>query len=623
VARAAEKLGVTPERITVSDGIASVIGDASKKVSYPELLSDGKFHSEIGWNKQFGNPLALTSPAKPKSPDQYKVVGTSPLRYDVAGKVFGTKPYTSDIRVEGMLHGRMIRPGVAGAVPVSVDESSIADIPGARVVRKANFIGVVAPKEWDAVRASQKLRVTWSEVPEPFPDQSEIYNHIRNAGITKRDGPDDVGNVDAAFAKAARVVRAEYEWPFQSHASMGPGCAVADVRADGATVWTGTQKPHFAGQCVAKLLNLPLEKVRAIWVAGPGSYGRNDAGDATMDATMLSQAVGKPVRVQYMRYEGHCWDPKAPASIHRARAALDAQNNVLAYEFVSRGFSRIDANSTEAEPGDTLAGMLLGYKRAMVQAFNLPDAAYEFENRRMAWECVAPLLVTASPLRTSHMRDPNGPQITFASESFMDEVAFAAGADPVEFRLRYIKAPRDIAAIKAVAERAGWKTGASGTRRTRNGNTVTGQGFAYTQRGGTIVAVVVEVEIDESTGGLRTRRFTVAHDCGLVVNPGTLRKVIEANVIQGTSRTVHEEVRFDRRNVQSIDWKTYPIVDIGEIPDAIDIVLLDHPEAQATGAGEASTRPIAAAIGNAIFEATGQRLRRAPLTPERIKASFA
>src|SRR5262245_61927670 len=239
--RAAEKLGVGVERLTVNDGVVSVTGDAAKKISYADIIGGQYFHSQIGWNNQYGNPLALTSPAKPKTPDQYKIVGTSPPRFDVSGKVFGTKPWVSDIRVEGMLHGRMIRPAVPGASVVSVDESSIRDIPGARVLRKGDFIGVVAPKEWDAVKASHQLLVTWSQVADPFLEMNQLYDHIRKAPVTKSD-KQEKGQVDAAFARAARVIEAEYEWPFQSHASMGPACAVADVRADGVTVWTGTQK---------------------------------------------------------------------------------------------------------------------------------------------------------------------------------------------------------------------------------------------------------------------------------------------------------------------------------------------------------------------------------------------
>ncbi len=366
VMRASERLGAPVEQLTVTDGVVSVKTDPAKKISYAEIIDGKGFQSKIGWNDEYGNPLALTSPAKPKTHDQYKIVGTPQKRMDVAGKVFGTSPWVGDIRVEGMVHGRMIRPPVAGASVASVDESSIAHIPGAQVVRKGDFIGVVAPKEWNAIKAAQALRVTWSDAKEPFVEMKDLYIHIRNAPPTNRGG-NDRGEVDAAFARAARVVTAEYEFPFQSHASMGPGVALADVRPDGVKVWTGTQKPHFAANGVAGCLGVPPETVHAVWIAGSGCYGRNDAGDVTMDAAVMSQIVGKPVRVQYMRHEGTGWDPKAPASIHRARAALDADGNLIAFDFYSKGFSRLETNSSEGRAGDTLAGMLTGQKGARQQ----------------------------------------------------------------------------------------------------------------------------------------------------------------------------------------------------------------------------------------------------------------
>ncbi len=621
--RAAAQWGVAPERLTVTDGVIAVTGDPAKTMSYATLIGGRYFHEKIGSNNQLGNNLTLTGKAKPKSPAAYKVVGTNVPRSDVAGKTYGSKPFVTDIRVDGMLHGRIVRPLNAATTPIAVDESSIRAISGARVVQKGDFLGVVAEREWDAIEAARLLKVTWSNAADLFPDPNQLYDYIRKAPVTKRQVTTDKGAVDAAFAGAARIVEADYEWPFQSHAGMGGACALADVRADGVTCWTGSQKPHYAAQGVAAILGVPQDKVHAIWVTGPGSYGRNDAGDALMDAAVLSQAVGKPVRVQYMRHEGTGWDPKAPASVHHARAAIDAQGKVVAWEFSSKGFSRTDTNSNESDPGDSLAGLQLGHKPQLLAAFGAPDEAYEFANKRVSWETIAGFTAKASPLRTSHMRDPLGPQIHFASESFVDEVAFALKADPVEFRLAHITAERDRAVIKAAAEKAGWKTGPTGTRRGRNGNIVTGRGIAYADRGTTFIAAVADVEIDRNTGQVRARRITLAHDCGCIINPGTLKNVIEGNVVQGISRALHEEVKFDRRSVKSVDWLTYPILDISEVPDAIDIVLINHPEIDPSGAGEPSTRIIAAALNNAIFEATGVRLRRAPLTPERVKGAFA
>ena len=319
---ASERLRVPADRMTVVNGVISDKSHAAKTVSYGELIGGQHFDVTLEWNKQFGNDLAVTGKGKPKSPVDYKLVGKGGVRRrDVPPKVLGTLDYMVDVKVPGMLHGRMIRPPVAGAVPTMIDEDSVKDIPGVKVVWKQGFIGVVAPREWDAVRASERLKITWSDAKPPFPNQAAIYEHIRKSEVVHRDVEQTVGDVDAVFAKATRVVEQTYEWPFQSHAGMAPACGVADVRNGEATIWSGTQKPHYAAQGVAKMLNLPADKVKCIAMTGPGSYGRNDAGDATMDAAILSQAVGKPARVQGMRHEGHGWDPKAPASVHVARAA--------------------------------------------------------------------------------------------------------------------------------------------------------------------------------------------------------------------------------------------------------------------------------------------------------------
>jgi nicotinate dehydrogenase subunit B len=619
---ASAKLSVPADRLEVADGVVAVSGDPASRVSYGELIGGRYFDLPLKWNGKLGNDLVAEGEAKPKPPAAYKIVGTSPPRFDVPAKVFGTLDYVTDVKVPGMLHGRMIRPPVAGAVPLAVDESSVREIPGVRIVRNQGFLGVVAEREWDAVQAAERLKVTWSEPPPPFPEYSALYDHIRQAPVVKREVPVTAGEIDPVFAGAARVVEAEYEWPFQSHASMGPACAVVDARADGATLWSGSQKPHFARDGVARILGLPPDKVHGIWVPGPGSYGRNDAGDAGIDAALLSKAVGKPVRVQGMRYEGHGWDPKAPASIHRARAALDQDGRVTGYVFESKGFSRIDIDTNESDPAYSLAGQLTGLPLKSLQGFGVPAESYGFANKRLAWETISPLLDRASPLRTAHLRDPVGPQIQFASESFIDEIAAAVGADPVAFRLRYLTAPRDIAVVKAAAERARWQPRPS-PRTDRNGDTLVGRGVAYAQRSGAVVAIVAEVEIDRRSGKVWARKFTVAHDCGLIINPDGLRRCIEGNVVQGTSRALSEEVTFDRAKVTSVDWASYPILDITEAPEAVDIVLLNRPELPPAGAGESSIRPVAAALANAVFDATGVRLRRAPLTPERLKPALA
>jgi CO/xanthine dehydrogenase Mo-binding subunit len=620
---ASEKLGVPIEQLTVTDGVVSDKNDAAKKVSYGDLIGGRQFNVELEWNKNIGNDLMVKGKAKPKSPSEYKTVGKpGTRRRDIAPKVLGTIEYMVDVKVPGMLHGRMIRPAVASSVPTAIDESSVKDIPGVKVVWQKGFLGVVAPREWDAIRASEKLKVTWSDAKPPFPNQSELYDHIRKAAVVTEDPPKKSGDVEAAFASAAKVVEATYEWPFQSHAPMSPACGVADVRDGEATVWTASQKAHYAAEGVAKMLNLPLEKVKAVQMIGPGSYGRNDSGDAVMDAAVLSKAVGKPVRVQGMRYEGHGWDPKAPASVHVSRAAVDKDGKVIAWKFETKAFSKRDTLNNEGSPEHTLAGQLMDLPLKPVMLFGHPDESYNFPSIHKISATIAPLLDRASPLRSAHLRDPGGPQTHFAVESFMDELALALNMDPVEFRVRNLKDARDIAVIKAVAEKAGWQPRV-GARKQIKGDVYVGQGIAYATRGGTRVATVAEVEVNRSTGKVWAKRFTVAQDCGQIIAPDLLRLTIEGNIVQSTSRALWEEVKFDEKSVTSTDWKSYPIVDMTEAPETIDIILIDHPELPPTGAGEATTRPTAGALANAIFDATGIRLRQAPFTPERLKAGMA
>ena len=360
------------------DGVVSVVTDPARHVSYAELIGDRHFDVPMQWNGVYGNGLVARGRAEPKHPGDYQTVGTSVPRTDIPEKVFARHQFVTDIRLPGMLHARMLRPAVTGSVPTAVDETSIGDIQGARVVWKRGFLGVAAPREWDAIRAARTLKVTWSQVVPPFPGTGGLYDHMRTATPIARKEPVKQGDADAAIAGAAKIVEAEYEWPFQSHASMGPACAVVDARPDCATVWTGTQKPHFAAIGVARILGLKPAQVRAIWVRGAGSYGRNDAGDAAMDAAMMSQALGVPVRVQYMRAEGTGWDPKGPASIHRARAGLDANGRVVGYRFDSRGFSRTDIATNESDPAHSLAGQSMGMKLSPTQEFGIPTDPISF-----------------------------------------------------------------------------------------------------------------------------------------------------------------------------------------------------------------------------------------------------
>ena len=619
---AAEKLGTPAAQLIVVNGTVSAAFNRDKKTSYAELIGGKYFNVQLDWNKQMGNALYAPGKAQPKKHTEHKIVGKPIKREDVAPKVFAQEYFVTDIKVPGMVHGRMIRPAVAGQVPVKIDESSIKGIPGAKVVWDKGFLGVVADKEWDAIKAAETLKVEWSQVNPPFPDQTTLYDHIRKAPVRKAQVDKQNGNVDDAFKSAARVIEAEYEWPFQSHACMGPACALIEIKDGKVDCWSGSQKTHFVQLGLAAQLGVPPANVHVRWIPGPGCYGRNDADDCAADCAVLAKAVGKAVRLQYSRNEGTGWDPKGPASVHKARAAIDAQGNVIAYEFMSKGFSRIDVNTNGSRLHDTLAGHTLGVELKPGENFGVPAESYEFANKKMGWETIPPLLDRASPLRGAHLRDPVGPQIHFASESFMDEVAAATNQDPIEFRLKHVKDPRDQAVIKAAAQKFGWDTRPSPSR-SQTGTKVAGRGIAYSQRNGTKVAVIAQVEVDRTTGKIWAKKFTVAHDCGQIINPDGLEKCIEGNIIQGISRTLWEEVKFDNKSVTSVDWMTYPILDITETPETIDFALINHPDQPPTGAGEPSIRPVAAAIANAIFDATGVRIRRVPFSPDRVKQALS
>jgi CO/xanthine dehydrogenase Mo-binding subunit len=628
VEMASERLRMPADQLTVTDGTVHGIREPDKAVSYASLIGGDYFNVQLDWNGQYGNPLVAAGKAKPKPPAQFKVIGRPIPSSDIPAKIFGRTAYTTDVRRPGMLHARMIRPPEAGAVPVDVDEHSIQSIPGARVVRVVNLLAVVADSEWDAVRAASALQVTWSQVAPPFPAMADLYDHIRRAptafesatNMFVRQTPVDQSPVEQALARAPRIIEHEYEYPFQSHASMGPAAAVAEVANGKVTVWTGSQKPHFAREGIAKQLGVPVADVRVVAMPGPGSYGRNDAGDASFDAAILAKVTGRPVRVQYMRHDGTGWDPKGPAAVIQMKAGIDESGNVLAHRFKARGFSSWTVLPWELAPEETLAGMWTGAAAAPKDNFGVAGNSYKFPVQLSFFQTVPPLLRGPSPLRTGQFRAPQTPQMLFGQESFMDELAFTAGADPVEFRLRYVNDPRDAAAIRAVAEKAGWERRLKPRLRTRDG-LMLGQGMAYTQHSDTTtVALVADIELDPRSGRVWVRRFAVAHDCGLVVNPLGLVRTIEGAVLMATSRALFEEVKFDRRKVTSVDWATYPILEMRDIPEAIDVLVLNRPEAPPSGAGEPATGVVAPAIANAIFDATGRRLRRAPFTAASIRA---
>jgi CO/xanthine dehydrogenase Mo-binding subunit len=642
VARASDRLGVPSDRLAVSDGTVYIAtdptrraGEAGPVVTYADLIRDG-FATEIDWNGQYGNGLLVTGAAAPKSHTAHTVVGTSVARKDIPGKILATTEFCHHVTLPGMLHGRCIRPPVAKAVPMSVDQSSIDDIPSARVVRKGDFLAIVAASEWHAIKAARQLRVTWSDTDPPFPSMEALFAHIRNAPVaadSSRAGfgggrPFDAKPSLDAIAAAATKLEAEYEVPFQSHARMAPSIGVADVKNGEALVFSDTQKPHNTRDGIAKLLGLPPEKVRVIWKPGSGSYGRSDADEAAFEAALLSQEVGAPVRVQWMRDEGHAWDPKAPACVISCKAGLDAGGGLVGWYFRAKGFSGWDVMFNAADPKDTLVGQLVGFAKGDAHNFGVPEESYAFPNAVKYWETIPPLLERASPLRCAHMRAPQEPQLHFAQECFIDEVAHAAGVDPIALRLMHLTDAREIAVLEAVARASGWETRPSpagpqsGAGSAAGGGLLRGRGVAINSGFGGYVATVCEVEVDRASGRVWPRRFVVAHDCGLIINPQSLRATIEGNIVQGVSRTLCEEVRFDSQNVRSVDWISYPILEAMDAPESIEIVTLNRPELPAGGAGEPAHVTVPAAIGNAVFDATGVRIRRLPLTAERVRQSI-
>lgn len=621
---ASAKLGAPVAELDVNDGKVSVKSDAAKTVSYGALAGGDELKEALRVSGG-GFALNVEGPGSPKDPSKYKIVGQPVPRVDLPPKILGQASYSTDVRVPGMLHGRVIRPAAAGAQFVSLDESAARIVKGYRkAVVRGNFVGVVADHEWAAIQAAQKLKVNWS-TPDPlFP--TDLFAHIRAAKPRATRQLVNQGDAVSALSNGAKTVESSYEWPFQAHSTMGPGCAVADVRADGVTtVWTGAQKPHALRKGLAQMLNLPENRVRVIWVEAAGSYGRAGDEDVAGDAALLSQAVGKPVRVQWSRADMTAWGGKGPAAVIDLRAALDGQGKISAIAMESRAFSGTEIIPQATTAGNLLAGQLIGAPNPTAGdeyvQWGGSTYPYAIRNVHCVGHVIAALCPSSSPLRTTHLRDPNGPAGTFASESFVDELAAVAGADPIEFRLRHIEDARAKAVLAAAAERSGW-TSRPSHQHSGTGTVLKGRGVALSLRGGTYVAIVAEVEVNRSSGAVRVHRLVCAHDCGLIINPGALRGTIQANLVQSMSRAMKEEVTFNGSHVTSVDWNTYPVARWRDIP-AVEVVLLNRPEIAPSGAGEPSSRPTAAAIHNAIFDATGARIRRVPLSPERVLAAMS
>jgi nicotinate dehydrogenase subunit B len=617
---AADKLGTPVEKLQVKDGVVSVIGNANQKTSYGQLVGGNKFNLKITAQGAAAE-LKLAEDVKPKGVKDYQTVGTTVPRFDIPPKLTGEAVYINDLRIPGMLQGRVVRPPVISTEPIGIDESSIKGIPGVvMIVREGKFVGVVAKTEWAAIKAAQALKVTWSKPATKLPaNQEEVYAYLKNTKPMRSQKAVDKGNVDTALSQAKKVYARTYRFPFQLHAMIGPSCAIADVKADKATIWCGTQGPFRSRKNIATLLRLPEKDVRVIYYEGSGSYGRLATEDAGEDAALLSRAAGVPVRVQWSREDEHGWSPKGPAQVDVVKAAVDGDGKLTSWDFVDLSLPR-----TEADGTPMLASVQVGIKPANPDAANGSQSAgeiYTVDNQRIVANLINWRFAEPHPLRTSQLRAPGDISRCFATESMLDEIAADLKQDPVEFRLSHLgKDKRASECLQAAASKAQWQKRAFPAL-LATGNIATGRGVALTRRSGAYVATVAEIEVNKANGQLAVKRIVCAHDCGLIVNPDGVRNQIEGNVIQGVSRALFEEVMFDANGVTSLDWKSYPILRFTDLPE-LEVVLINRPDIAPLGAGEPATIPLAAAIGNAIFDATGARLYDGPFTPKRVMAAL-
>ncbi len=612
---AAEKLGAGPENLKVNDGVVSVQGDPKKTISYAQLIGGRRFNLKIR-AEGAGAELKLAQDVKPKNAKEYHTVGKPVPRFDLPPKLTGEAIYIHDVRIPGMLHGRVVRPPVINTEPVSIDSDSVRGIAGVTmVVREGKFVGVVAKTEWAAIKAAEALKVTWAAPATKLPANAEaVYAYLKTKPMRSQKAVDK-GNLENGFRQPNKSYERSYRWPFQLHGMLGPSCAVADVKRDKATLWCGTQGPFRTRKNIATLLQLPEPSVRVIYYEGSGSYGRLATDDGVEDAALLSRAVGAPVRVQWMRRDEHGWEPKGPAQVDAIKAAVDGDGKLIAWDFLDLSLPR-----TEADGTPMLASLQLGIKPSTPDGSNGSQSAgeiYAIDNQKIFANLINWRFTEPIPLRTSQLRAPGDIARCFATESLLDEIAADFKQDPVDFRLGYLtKDKRGTDCLKAATLKANWQKRPSPSAASA-GRIASGRGVALTRRAGTYVAAVAAVEVDKSSGQISVKRVVCSHDCGLIINPDGLKNQIEGNIVQGISRALYEEVAFDGHGVTSLDWLSYPIIRFADVPE-IDIVLIDRPDVAPLGAGEPSTIPLGAAVANAVFDATGARLYEGPFTPKRV-----
>src|SRR6266849_293151 len=607
VARAAERLELPVEELAIEDGL--IRGRDNRSVSYGELIAGETIR------------LELADDVPVKEVNAYTIVGQSVPRIDLPAKATGELVYVHDVRVPGMLHGRVVRPPYAGVDAgafvgeslIAVDAASVADIPGlVAVVRIGDFVGVVAEREENAIKAAAQLKISWKPVP-TLPNLGELATALRANPSTPRTLIDK-GDVDAAIASAAKPMPRTYLWPYQMHGSIGPSCAVADYQEGYIRVWSGTQNPHILRTDLALLLQRPEPEIEVIRMEAAGCYGRNCADDVSADAVLLSRAVGRPVRVQLTREQEHAWEPKGTAQLMDVKGGLRAGGIVAGYYFATR---------YPSNGAPTLALLLTGTIGPVPAVFEMGDRTaippYDYENIHVVAHDMPPIV------RASWFRGVSALPNTFAHESYIDELATEAGVDPIEYRLRYLKDPRAVDLVKAVAKRADWTPRPVWKEPIAENDIVRGRGFAYALYvhsqfpgyGAAWSAWIADVAVNKATGDVSVTRVVAGQDSGLMINPDGVRHQIHGNVIQSTSRALMEEVSFDRSSVTSREWGDYPIITFPDIP-RIDVLMLPRQDQPPLGVGESASVPSAAAITNAIFDATGVRFRELPFTPERI-----
>jgi CO/xanthine dehydrogenase Mo-binding subunit len=616
LALAAQRMDVAIERLTTANGrVFLEDGDAPGGYSFGDLVKDRQITTE------------LDTQVKTKDPADYRLIGRSSKRVDVPAKATGQLTFVHDVRVPGMLHGRVVRPPYSGIDSgpfvgrslISVDESSVADIPGLRaVVVVGDFVGVVAEREEFAARAARRLKVQWRETP-PLTPMDDIGQAISNAPATRRLLLEE-GDVESVRdAKGTTTLSRTYVWPYQMHGSIGPSCAVADYREPGdgrITVWSGTQNPVSLRHDLAKLVgrseaDFDIERMEAA-----GCYGRNCADDVCGDALLLSRAVGHPVRVQLTRQDEHLWEPKGTGQVMQVTGTVTDGGELVGYDFSTR-YPSNDA--------PLLTLLLSGVQPAVSGVFEMGDrtavSPYESPNRRFVCEDLA------SIVRASWLRGVSALPNSFAHDAFADECAALTGTDPLEYRIRHLKDDRAIDLLRAVAQRAGWQ--ARPKRIEKHGRLVRGRGIAYARYvhsrfpgfGAAWAAWIVDLVVDRLSGEITVERVVIGQDTGTMINPDGVRHQIHGNVIQVLSRSLKERVRFSEGRTAARDWSSYPILTFAEVP-AIDVVLMPRQGEPPMGAGESASVPGPAALANAIFDATGVRFFAPPYTPEVIRAGL-